>query len=84
MQYTVGMNVDGKPTQAAVDADDALAAALRAKEQFPSAMITYVRKRNERGDLRHPHVDLTKKGKAPRRTLRSPGQEQERKPEGNE
>ena len=77
MQYTVGMNLEGKPTQAAVEADDALAAALQAKEQFPNAMITYVRKRNQRGDKRHPHVDLTENPRAPRRRLRSPGQEQE-------
>ena len=84
MQYTVGMNVEGKPTQAAVEADDALAAALLAKEQFPTAMITYVRKRNERGDRRHPHVDLTKTAKAPRRRLRSPGQEQDHTTNNNE
>ena len=79
MQYTVGMNLDGKVDQAAVEAEDALAAALQVREQFPAAMITYVRKRNERGDRRHPHVDLTKEKPSRRRALRSPGQEQEAK-----
>ena len=84
MQYTVGMNLDGKVEQAAVDAEDALAAALQVKDQFPAAMITYVRKRNERGDRRHPHVDLTqqeprRQSPGRKRALRSPGQEQETK-----
>ena len=77
MQYTVGMNVEGKSEQAAVEAEDALAAALRVKECFPTAMITYVRKRNERGDRRHPHADLTQNPGGQRRGLRSPGQEAE-------
>ena len=59
MHYTVGMTLNSKSEQAAVEAEDALAAALRVKEQYPDAMITYVRKRNERGDRRHPHKDLT-------------------------
>jgi hypothetical protein len=45
----------GKTDPITVEAEDALAAALKAKEQAPEAMITYVRKRNERGDKRHPH-----------------------------
>ncbi len=75
MQYTVGMNREGRSDQVAVDADDALAAALRVKERFPDAMITYVRKRNERGDRRHPHLDVSEAKRSARRPLRSPGQE---------
>ena len=75
------MNRTGKPEQAAVEAEDALAAALQVKQKFPDAMITYVRKRNERGDRRHPHVDLTAKQPAGNRRLRSPGQEQAGSPE---
>lgn len=75
MQYTVGMNREGRSDQVAVDADDALAAALRVKERFPDAMITYVRKRNERGDRRHPHLDVSEAKRSAQRPLRSPGQE---------
>ena len=38
-----------------MDAEDALIAALKAKMAHPDAAITYVRKRNARGDRRHPH-----------------------------
>lgn len=76
MKYTVGMNRDGRPEQAEVEAADALAAALRVKERCPDAMITYVRKSNARGDRRHPHEDVTKRESSTRR-LRSPGQEQQ-------
>ena len=54
-QYTVGRNIKGKSDPIMVEAEDALAAALKAKEQASEAIITYVRKRNERGDKRHPH-----------------------------
>ena len=54
-QYTVGRNFKGKSDPITVEAEDALAAALKAKEQASEAIITYVRKRNERGDKRHPH-----------------------------
>lgn len=50
--YAVGMTVKGQSEHMTVDAEDALAAALKAKEAFPEALITYVRKRNNRGDLR--------------------------------
>ena len=76
MRYTVGMNRDGRPEQAEVEAADALAAALRVKERCPDAMITYVRKSNARGDRRHPHADVADSGASARR-LRSPGQEQQ-------
>jgi len=42
-----------------VDADDALAAALQAKAEHPEATITYVRRRNRRGDRRHPPKRLS-------------------------
>ena len=38
-----------------VEADDALIAALKVKMAHPEAAITYVHKRNARGDRRHPH-----------------------------
>ena len=64
LQYTVGMRIGRKSEQAAVEAEDALAAALKAKEAYPDAMITYVRKRNERGDVRHPHKRIGSDGSA--------------------
>ncbi len=54
-KYTVGMSVNGKSDHVAIDAEDALIAALRVKSENPTATITYVRKRNARGDRRHPH-----------------------------
>lgn len=53
--YAVGIRIGGKADQIAVDAEDALIAALRVKATHPEAAITYVRKRNARGDNRHPH-----------------------------
>jgi hypothetical protein len=41
-----------------VDAEDALIAALTVKQENPTAMITHVRKHNERGDRRHPHREV--------------------------
>jgi hypothetical protein len=54
-RYTVGRNIKGKSDPVTVEAEDALAAAMQAKQEAPQAVITYVRKRNERGDKRHPH-----------------------------
>jgi hypothetical protein len=54
MQYTVGMTINGRSRHLAVEAEDALIAALRIKHRHPDAMITYVRKSNRRGDRRHP------------------------------
>ena len=45
-----------------IEAEDALIAALRAKSANPEAMITYVRRANRRGDRRHPHHGLARKG----------------------
>jgi len=41
----------------AIEAEDALIAALKVKTAHPQAAITYVRKQNARGDQRHPHSD---------------------------
>lgn len=54
MQYLVGMRLPHSSGHVVVEADDALAAALQAKADCPEAMITYVRRRNRRGDRRHP------------------------------
>jgi hypothetical protein len=53
--YTVGRTIAGRPAPVTIEAEDALAAALKAKEDAPDAVITYVRKQNKRGDRRHPH-----------------------------
>ena len=55
-QYTVGMNTDGKSKHTAIEAEDALVAALRVKARHPEAAITYVRRSNMRGDRRHPQA----------------------------
>jgi hypothetical protein len=54
MQFTVGLKLAGKSDHITVDAEDALAAALKVKGERPQAMITYVRPQNRRGDTRHP------------------------------
>jgi hypothetical protein len=64
-RYMVGTKTDGKTSSVTVDAEDALIAALKAKQTNPAAMITYVRKHNVRGDRRHPHFDVSKDERAP-------------------
>ena len=59
LQCAVGIKLKGKADQLAIEAEDALIAALKAKTTYPEAMITYVRKRNARGDRRHPHAGRT-------------------------
>jgi hypothetical protein len=54
-RYMVGTKADGKSASMTVEAEDALIAALKVKQENPQAMITYVRKHNVRGDRRHPH-----------------------------
>ncbi|MCI0599901.1 MAG: hypothetical protein L0Y60_10335 [Beijerinckiaceae bacterium] len=54
MQFTVGLKLKGKTDHIAVNAEDALIAALKVKTEHPEAVITYVRQRNRRGDARHP------------------------------
>jgi hypothetical protein len=58
LRYAVGIRIGNKADQMAVEAEDALIAALKVKMAHPEAAITYVRKRNVRGDRRHPHSSL--------------------------
>jgi hypothetical protein len=57
-QYTVGRTIAGRPAPVTIEAEDALAAAMKAKQDAPDAVITYVRKQNRRGDQRHPHPSV--------------------------
>lgn len=54
LQFAVGFKGQGKTGHVVVDAEDALVAALKVKMRQPEALITYVRRRNKRGDARHP------------------------------
>jgi len=56
--FTVGLKLKGKTDHIAVDAEDALIAALKVKTQQLEAVITYVRQQNRRGDARHPSHSL--------------------------
>jgi hypothetical protein len=60
-EYTVGLRLGRRSETLAVEAEDALTAALKAKSENPEAMITYVRRSNRRGDRRHPHHGLAPK-----------------------
>jgi hypothetical protein len=60
-EFTVGLNIAGKPQSVTVTAEDALIAALKVKHERPDAVINYVRRRNRRGDLRHPHGPVVAK-----------------------
>ena len=60
-EYTVGLRLGRRSETLAVEAEDALTAALKAKSENPEAMITYVRRSNRRGDRRHPHHGLARK-----------------------
>lgn len=51
MLFAVGLRCNDRSGHVVVDA---LAAALDAKDQYPTAHITYVRRQNKRGDARHP------------------------------
>ena len=57
--YTVGLMAKGKSDRVAVDAEDALIAALKVKVERPDATITYVRRQNRRGYARHPAHSLS-------------------------
>jgi hypothetical protein len=59
VQFTVGLKLKGKTDHIAVDAEDALIAALKVKTEHPEAVITYVRQQNRRGDARHPSHGLS-------------------------
>jgi len=56
--YTVGLKLGTRTMALAIEAEDALLAALKIKLENPAAVITYVRKSNRRGDCRHPHETL--------------------------
>ena len=58
LELTVGINIAGKRESVTVAAEDALIAALKLKYERPDAVINYVRRRNKRGDLRHPHRSI--------------------------
>jgi hypothetical protein len=55
LRYAVGIKIGNRADQITIEAEDALIAALKVKTAHPEAAITYVRKRNARGDRRHPH-----------------------------
>jgi hypothetical protein len=59
VQFTVGLKLNGKTDHIAVDAEDALIAALKVKIEHPEVVITYVRQQNRRGDARHPSHGLS-------------------------
>jgi hypothetical protein len=61
LEFTVGINMAGKRGSVTVAAEDTLIAALKVKYQRPDAVINYVRRRNKRGDLRHPHGSIAAK-----------------------
>ena len=58
LRYAVGIKIGNRADQMTVEAEDALIAALKVKTAHPEAAITYVRKRNARGDRRHPHSSV--------------------------
>jgi hypothetical protein len=62
LEFTVGINIAGDRQSVTVCAEDALIAALKVKHETPQAMINYVRRRNRRGDRRHPHKSITAAG----------------------
>jgi len=67
MQFTVGYKLDGTGHHIKVDAEDALAAALKVKAAHSQALIMYVRPQNKRGDARHPALELGDRAATPRR-----------------
>ncbi len=58
LEFTVGINIAGTRHSVSVAAEDALIAALKVKFERPDAVINYVRRRNKRGDRRHPHESV--------------------------
>ena len=57
LRYAVGIKIGNRADQMTVEAEDALIAALKVKTAHPEAAITYVRKRNARGDRRQNLLD---------------------------
>ena len=62
-EFTVGLRLRDGALALAIEAEDALIAALKAKHEHPEASITYVRRSNRRGDRRHPHGGLSPEAK---------------------
>lgn len=58
--FTVGLKLGMRAKALTIEAEDALLAALKIKLENPEALITYVRKSNQRGDRRHPHEVVRK------------------------
>lgn len=58
-EFTVGLRVGDKSQTVTVSAEDALIAALKVKHEHPESVINYVRKCNQRGDQRHPHMHVS-------------------------
>ena len=56
--YVVGLKLETGSRTLTIEAADALRAAIISKLENPDASVTYVRKSNRRGDLRHPHEEL--------------------------
>ena len=61
--YMVGLKLQTRTEILMIRAEDALIAALKAKHEYPEAVIRYVRRANRRGDRRHPHGGLPEKVK---------------------
>jgi len=58
MHFTVGHKANHRTNHVVVEAQDALAAALKVKSDCPHSLIMYVRPTNKRGDARHPVVGM--------------------------
>jgi hypothetical protein len=58
-EFTVGLRLGDKSQTVTVSAEDALIAALKVKYEHPDGVINYVRKCNQRGDQRHPHIHVS-------------------------
>lgn len=59
MAFSVGLRIANRSEHVVVEAEDALVAALKVKLQKSDALITYVRRKNKRGDARHPGHTLS-------------------------
>jgi hypothetical protein len=59
LEFVVGFKLRDELGHVIRDAEDALIAALKVKIEHPAALITYVRRRNKRGDARHTPADRT-------------------------
>lgn len=64
MIFTVGFKLKARTEHVTVEAEDALAAALKVKARHSEAMIMYSRPQNRRGDARHPVHGLGRAGEA--------------------